>query len=90
MSEQRIRVDFVAEKDSRIDAWHLAPRNCPVAEHLKALGLNLWKCRAGIVTNAQGPVPLKSCKHFAGDNSLKAEGKCLSIGCNLPEERDDD
>lgn len=79
----RVEVAFSVDKDSPIGAWECAPKNCPAAKHLRALGKKPWKCVVGLATNAQGAVPLGSCEHKQGD--LIEDGEDLFIECGFKE-----
>lgn len=80
----RRTVKVVAEKGSIIGAWSLTCADCPLLPHLKALGEKPRDCAYGIQTRVQGAVTLGTCQHYEKE-SVKADGKKLTIGCQKGE-----
>lgn len=68
------------KKDNPLGAWELSCSTCPLLPHLVALKMKPVSCCAGIQTSIQGPVPLKTCDHYA-KNSFVVEGKAYLIEC---------
>jgi len=56
--------------------------SCPLISHFEAIGAPAAPCVAGVMTNMQGPVPVKSCQHYVKDSIANVtEDNSLSIIC---------
>lgn len=82
-----MRRSVIPYQDSQgpIETWDIRCDTCPLSPHLKALGQPGRACLSGVITNAQGAVPLTTCPHYTEESAKDDDGK-VSIECTYREE----
>ena len=73
-----LQVEF---KDEGV-TFEIRCATCPLLPHFEAIGTAAQPCVAGVMTNLQGPVPIKSCDHYIKDSIANVVAdNSLSIKC---------
>ena len=80
----RRHVKVIVDHDALCHPWSVSCFDCPKKPHNDAINLPAPICTAGLMTAAQGAVPLNACDHYVRESALIEDGK-VTIECRHPE-----